>query len=169
MHESIVDLNLNMWTIIFTLFNAVVLYLILKRLVFSSVMNFIEQRKSSIRNEIASADNLKVEASTLKEEYEKKLANIEDEKKAIIDETRKMSGYLYEKSKKEAEKEKGRILKSAETERSLLYKKAMEDLKKETTLLSIDIAEEILKKKIDSSTDKQILDSIMNELSDVKV
>ncbi|HYE09512.1 MAG TPA: F0F1 ATP synthase subunit B [Patescibacteria group bacterium] len=169
MHESIVDLNLNMWTIFFTLFNAMVLYIILRRLLFLPVMNFIDQRKSTIMNEIAIADNLKSEAHALRDEYNNRLADIDGEKKVIIDEARKMSGYIYEKGKKEAEKEKERILKSAETERKHLYEKAREDLKKETAIISIDIAEEILKKKIDSSANRQILDSIIDELSNVKV
>ena len=169
MHESIVDLNLNMWTIFFTLFNAMVLYLILRRLLFVPVMNFIDQRKSSIRDEIATADNIKNEAQTLREEYAKRLAGIEDEKKAIMDEARKMSSFIHEKSRKEAEKEKERILKSAETERRHLYDKAKDDLRKETALLSIDIAEEILKKKIDTNSNKQILENIIDELSNVKV
>ena len=169
MHESLVDLNLNMWTIFFTLFNAVVLYLILRKLLFIPVMSFIEKRKNAIQNELAAADKLKSEARALKEEYGNRLANIEDEKRAIIDEARRMGGYIYDKNKKEAEKEKERILKSAEAEKVHIYEKAREDLKKEAVLLSIDIAEEILRKKIDRNTDNQILDSIINELSDVKV
>jgi F-type H+-transporting ATPase subunit b len=158
-----------MWTIIFTLFNAVVLYLALGKLLFKPVMGIIEQRRSNIQNDLATADNLKIEAGAIKEEYGKKLANIDDEKKTIIDEARKMSNYIYDKSKKEAEKEKEKILKSAETERNHLYEKTKEDLKKETALISIDIAEEILKKKIDLDTNKQMLDSIIDELSNVKV
>lgn len=169
MHESIVDLNLNLWTIFFTLFNAMVLYLILRRLLFTTVMNFIEQRKSTIQNELATADGMKNEAHALRDEYASRLANIENEKKAIIDEARKMSSFINEKSRKEAEKEKERILKSAETERKHLYEKAKDDLKKETALLSVDIAEEILRKKIDVNANKQILDSIIDELSNVKV
>lgn len=169
MQESMVDLNLNLWTIFFTLFNAVVLFLILRRLLFNPVMGIIEQRKSFIQHEISDADSLKKEADAIKEEYVLRLANIDDEKKAIIDEARRMSSFIYEKSKKETEKEKERILKSAEIEKSHLYEKAREDLKKETVLLSIDIAEEILRKKIDRNTSKQILDSIISELSDVKV
>lgn len=169
MSESIVDLNLNLWTIVFTLFNAVVLYLILGRLLFKPVMAIIEQRRSTIQNDLVTADSLKVEAGALKEEYGKKLANIDDEKKTIIDEARKMSNYIYDKSKKEAENEKDRILKSAEIERHHLYEKTKEDLKKETALISIDIAEEILKKKIDMDSNKQMLDSIIDELSNVKV
>lgn len=169
MEESIVDLNLNLWTILFTLFNAVVLFLILRKLLFAPVMSFIEQRRSNIQNEIASADNLKTEANALKEEYDKRLTGIDDEKKTIIDEARKMSSYIYEKSKKEAEKEKERIIKNAETEKNHLYEKAKEDLRKETAILSIDIAEEILKKNIDKDANKQILDSLIDELSNVKV
>jgi len=169
MHESIVDLNLNLWTIFFTLFNAVVLYLILKRLLFVPVMNFIDQRKSAIQNEIATADGLRNEAHALRDEYANRLAGIEDEKKSIIDEARKMSSFIQEKGRKEAEKEKERILKSAETERKHLYEKAKDDLKKETAMLSVDIAEEILRKNIDINANKQILDSVIDELSNVKV
>lgn len=169
MQESMVDLNLNLWTIFFTLFNALVLFLILKKLLFVPVMGFIEQRKSIIAEEIQNADNLKAEANALKEEYDKRLVGIEDEKKVIIDEARKMGSYIHEKSRKEAEREKERILKSAETERDHLYEKAKEDLKKETALISIGIAEEILKKKIDMKDNEQILESILHDLSDIKV
>ena len=169
MQESMVDLNLNLWTIGFTLFNALVLYLILKKLLFAPVMDYIEQRRLSIQNEIEAADNMKAEADALKEEYNKRLVGIEEEKKAIIDEARRMSSYIHEKGRKEAEKEKERILKSAETERGHLYEKARQDLRKETALISIDIAEEILKKKIDQKDNEQILESILSELSDIKV
>ena len=169
MHEIVVDLNLNLWTILFTLFNAVVLFLILKKFLFVPVMNFIEQRKGSIQNEIESADNMKFEANALKDEYDKRLVGVEEEKKAIIDEARRMSSYIQEKSRKEAETEKERILKSAETERHHMYEKARQDLRHETALISIDIAEEILKKKIDIKDNEQILDSILKELSDIKV
>jgi F-type H+-transporting ATPase subunit b len=158
-----------MWTIVLTLFNALVLFLILKRLLFTPVISFIEQRRSNIQNEITVADNLRIEANALKEEYDKRLVGIDDEKKAIIDEARRMSGYIHEKSRKDAEKEKERILKSAETERGHMYEKAKEDLKKETALLSIGIAEEILKKKIDCKDNEQILDDILTELSGLKV
>jgi F-type H+-transporting ATPase subunit b len=164
-----VDLNLNLWTIGFTLFNALVLYLILKKLLFAPVMDYIEQRRLIIQNEIEAADNMRAEADALKEEYNKRLVGIEEEKKAIIDEARRMSSYIHEKSRKEAEKEKERILKSAETERGHLYEKARQDLRKETALISIDIAEEILKKKIDQKDNEQILESILSELSDIKV
>lgn len=169
MNESIVDLNLNLWTIGFTIFNAIVLFLILRKLLFTPVMNFIESRKSFIQSEIENADNLKHEAAVLRDEYDNRLAGIEDEKKKIIEEARKMSSYMQEKSRKDAELEKDRILKSAETERSHLYEKAKEDLRKETAILSVDIAEEILKKKIDKKDNEQILEDILGELSDIKV
>jgi len=164
-----VDLNLNLWTIFFTLFNAVVLFLVLKKLLFVPVMDFIEQRRSSIEKEIEAADNLKAEATALKEEYDRRLGGIDEEKKAVMDEARRMSSYIHEKSRKEAEKEKDRMLRSAETERNHLYEKVKEDLKKETALISISIAEEILKKKIDEKDNDQILESVLNELSDIKV
>lgn len=169
MNESIVDLNLNLWTIVFTLFNAMMLYLILKKLLFAPVMDFIEQRRLGIQNEIEAADNMKSEADALRKEYDNKLVGIEEEKKAIIDEARRMSGYIHEKSRKDAEKEKERILKSAEIERNHMYEKARQDMRKETALISIDIAEEILKKKIGPKDNEQILEGILNELSDIKV
>lgn len=169
MQESMVDLNLNLWTIGFTIFNAIVLFLIMRKLLFAPVMSFIESRKKFIQSEIENADNLKHEAAVLKDEYDNRLAGIEDEKRKIIEEARKMSSYMHEKSRKEAEGEKERILRSAETEREHLYEKAKEDLKRETALISIGIAEEILKKKIDKNDNERILEGILDELSDVKV
>lgn len=169
MNESIVDLNVNLWTIGFTIFNAIVLFLIMRKLLFTPVMNFIESRKNFIQGEIENADHLKHEAAALRDEYDNRLAGIEDEKRKIIEEARKMSSYMQEKTRKDAELEKERILKSAEIERSHLYEKAKQDLRKETAILSVDIAEEILRKKIDNKDNEQILEDILGELSDIKV
>lgn len=169
MHGNVVDLNLNMWTIIFTLFNALTLFIFLRFLLFKPVMKFIEDRKAAIRNEFETADQVKNEAFSLKEQYEHKLAGINGEKKAIIDEAREMSGFIMEKGKLEAEQEKTRILKNAETEKKLMYEKAKEQLKKETVLLSVGIAEEILKKEIDKNTHELLINKTIDELSEVKV
>ncbi len=169
MHGNVVDLNLNMWTIVFTLFNALVLFIIMRFLLFKPVMKFIEDRKAAIRKEFDTADQVKHEAVSLKEQYENRLAGIQDEKKAIIEEAREISSFILEKGKQEAEYEKTRILRNAEKERKLMYEKTKEQLKTETVLLSVGIAEEIMKKEIDGNTHEKLINRMIEELSEVKV
>lgn len=169
MEESLVDLNFRLWTIGFTLFNALVLFWIMRKLLFKPVADFIENRKATIRKQVDEADALKKQAGDLKSNYESRLANIHEEKIAIINDAHKRGDELYQKMKEDADKERERILKSAENEKNLMAAKAREELRNEAVNLSVNIAEALIKKEINTDTNKQIIDSIVKDLSAMKV
>ena len=169
MQEITVDLNIRLWTIGFTLFNAVILFLIMRKFLFKPVNSFIENRKASIKSEIENAANIKGQALEFKAEFESKMANINNERAVIINDARKRGDEIYHKFKTDGEKERERILKNAETETDLMVEKAKEELRKETVTLSIDIAQQLIKKELDTDTNRKMVDSIINDLSAMQV
>ncbi len=168
MHEGI-EIIPKFWTIIFTLINTYVLYLVLKKFLFKSVHDMIENRKQSIKNEFAKADQLKAQGQELIGQYEGKLRMINEEKAEIIHGARKRGEEISAMLKDEGEKERERILKAAEAEKKLMFDQAREVLRKETVDLSIDIAEQLIKKEMDQQTSRKMVDSIIKDLSGLKM
>lgn len=169
MEGNIVDLNIKLWTILFVWFNCVVLFLVMRWLLFKPVKAFMDGRKNTIQKEFESAENAKKTAYEFKTQYEGKMAGINEEKKKIIDEARKMGNFIYEQSREEAEKEKTRIITNAEKEKVIIFEKAKEQLKRETAELSVAIAQEILKREINAENHKTLVNEIIDELPKVKV
>lgn len=169
MEGNIVDLNIKLWTILFVWFNCVVLFLVMRWLLFKPVKAFMDGRKNTIQKEFESAENAKKTAHEFKTQYEGKMAGINEEKKKIIDEARKMGNFIYEQSREEAEKEKTRIITNAEKEKVIIFEKAKEQLKRETAELSVAIAQEILKREINAENHKTLVNEIIDELPKVKV
>ena len=170
MSEGIsVDIIPHFWTVIFTLFNALVLFLILRHFLFKSVHTMIENRKQSIKSEFEKADSMRLAGQVLIDQYDEKLKMIQEEKTEIIQGARKRGDEILAKLKDEGEKERERILKAAETEKNLMFDKAKEQLRIETVDLSIGIAEQIMKKELDQQTSRKMVDSIINDLSGLKM
>ena len=170
MHSEIsVDIIPHFWTVIFTLFNTFVLFMILRKFLFKSVHDMMENRKQAIKNEFDKAESLKMEGHGLINQYEEKLKAIYEEKADIIHGARKRGEEIAEGLKDDGEKERERILQSAENEKNLIFDKAREQLRKETVDLSIDIAQQIIKKELDQQTSRKMVDSIIKDLSGLKM
>ena len=170
MSEGIsVDIIPQFWTVILTLFNTLVLFLILRHFLFNAVHNMIENRRQSIKSEFEKAETLQLAGQELINQYDGKLKTINEEKSEIIQGARKRGDEILAKLKEEGEKERERILKAAESEKNLMFDKAKEQLRLETVDLSIGIAEQIIKRELDQQTSRKMVDSIIKDLSGLKM
>lgn len=168
MNGEIVNLNVKLLTIALTLLNTVVLFWIMKKLLFKPVNDFMTNRKERILADIQNAKNLSIEADSRLEEYTNKLSSIKEEKNKIISEGRIKGEALFNRIKEEAEKEKLRLMQNAENEKNLMMKNAREELKKEVAVLSMNIAEQIVKKEIDEALHKKLIDEAIEDISSIK-
>ena len=67
-------LSIDFFTALFTLGNTIVLFLVLKKLLFKPIMKMIQERQKEIDDMYADADQAKLEANNLRSEYEQKLS-----------------------------------------------------------------------------------------------
>ncbi|MDP9751701.1 F0F1 ATP synthase subunit B [Thermoanaerobacter pentosaceus] len=152
----------NIWTFIFTIINILVLYYILKRLLFKPVTQFLEDRENKIKSSLEEAEKEKQEAYNLKAKYEEILQNADNEKKAIIERAQKFAEERANKIIDDANKEAKAIIERAKEEASLEKVKAMHDLREELSQLVIDAASRVLEKKIPIN-DEDIIEEVIEE------
>ena len=58
------------WELLFQIINTVILFLVLKKLLFKPVLNIIEKRENMIQDDLATGAKAKNEGIALKKEYE---------------------------------------------------------------------------------------------------
>ena len=105
----------------FQLANAVVIFLILKHLLFKPVMAVIKAREEDIAMDIQEGKKIKAEGEAFKKEYEEKVGKAEEEGRNIINsavEAAKEKSYMIkDDAKKDAEMIKERAKREIEEER----------------------------------------------------
>ena len=81
-------MELNWSTFLLEIFNFLVLVWILKRFLYQPVLNVITRRRATIENQLAEAKQLHADSDALKEQYEHRLADWEQERQKAMDKLR---------------------------------------------------------------------------------
>ncbi len=161
-------MEINLFTIFATLVNFVILFLFLKHYLFDKVNNIIDDRNSEVIDAVHNAENKVLEAETLKESYEKQIANIEDKGREIVKEAKLKADQQAEDILREAENRTAMLLRQTENEIERLKKKSLEEMKQEIGALAIFAAEKILEKELDHQEHQAVIGKIIDEAGNSK-
>ena len=163
MKAGLVELS---WTLVFQIINTIVLFLILKRLLFKPVTQFMESRKNAITDSLNEAEQKNKEADNVKLDYETKLNNAQEEARQIIREATKRAEERSSEIIKEAEAQYAKILDRAELEIQREQKKAMNVLKDQMATLAIMAAGKMIKKKMDDEDHNLLIKEFIDEVGE---
>lgn len=161
-------MEFNLFTIIATLVNFLILLFVLKRMLFDKVNKIIDDRNSEVISNITAAENKVVEADQLRESYEKQIANLENEGREIIRTAKLKADAQAKDIVQEAEEKTAALLRKTEAEVERLKKKALEDMKEEMGALAIFAAEKILEKQLDHQEQQAVIGRIIDEAGNAR-
>ncbi|MDO4621597.1 MAG: ATP synthase F0 subunit B [Eubacteriales bacterium] len=82
-------LSINVWNILFTVINVLILFFLIKKFLFKPVHNILEQREKEIADKYAESDRIRSEADAMKAEYQAVMDGLEEDRKQGIAEARK--------------------------------------------------------------------------------
>lgn len=132
------------WNLLFTVFNLLIWYALVRRFLFKPVNDIISKREESIKSRYAEAQKLQEEAQEEKDKCVKFQAEITEEKTRaimaaqedarteydrILSDAKNQADQIVEASKKEAQLEKEKIIGKAEQEiRSLIMDAAVRSM-----------------------------------------
>ena len=96
-------LDFQVSTIVFTVINLLVLYFILRKLLFGRVNAVLEQRAARVKETIDSAEASKSQAEELRAEYEDKLTDARQEAAKLVADAQNRAQRAYEAKMADAE------------------------------------------------------------------
>lgn len=124
------------------------LIFILKKFAWKPILDTLNERESSIKDSLESAQKAKDELSKIKSDNEKILKDARKERDLIISDAKKTGREIVEDAKNIAKLESEKIIESARE--SIIKEKdsILKDLKFQVVDLSVEIASKILKKEL---------------------
>ncbi len=157
-------LNIDIWDILWTVINLLILFALLKKFLFKPVIRVMEKRESMINEDIEKAKNAKEEAEAVKQKYETELAGISAEADKITEEAvaraQIRSGKIISEAKADADKMIAQARETAQRERT----EAIESAKEEIADLAVMAAARIMEKNIDEQSNlvyaRELLDEV---------
>ena len=124
----------------------------------------LENRQNAIKADLEAAQAEKAEAASLKEDYASRLSGARDEATRIVEDARQSGeatrADIVDRAESEAEEIKTRAQAELESERE----SAMTSMRREVAGLSIDVAEKLVGRNLDQSTQQGLVDQFIDEL-----
>lgn len=161
-------ISINLWQILVSLMNLVILTLIIKKFLYNPVRKMLDTRQNTIDNAYADADKAKQQALLDKQSYEEKLSNARSEadnviKSAVISAKERESEILA-KAKNEADG----IVRQAREDALLEMKKAHSTIKDEIVDVSALLTEKLLNREIKAEDHRDLIDSFIEEIGEAQ-
>lgn len=141
------------WTTLFFL----VLLLILRRFAWPAILSAVHARNDSIRKALESAEKAREEMTKLQASNEKILAEAKAERDAMMKDARDVKDKIISEAKEKASEEASKLLRNAREAIQNEKASAITEMKEQMALLSVDIAEKILKQKLSGDKEQKAL------------
>ncbi|TQQ83984.1 ATP synthase F0 subunit B [Peptacetobacter hominis] len=154
------------WEYFFQIVNTIVIFLILKYLLFKPVLKIIKEREEDIANEIREGERMKAEGAAYKAEYEEKIGGAEEEGRKIIEtavaRAKEKSDMIIDDAKKDAELISQRAMREIEEEKI----RSMNEMKGEMSNLVILAASKVLEDEIDEEKHRELIKDFIDRTGD---
>jgi F-type H+-transporting ATPase subunit b len=148
------------WSTVFFL----VLLFILGKFAWPAILSAVKARNESIRNALDAAERAKKEMAKLQSDNEKILAEARAERDALMKEAKEIREKLISEAKEKAAEEAKKLVRNARESIQREKVAAMNEMKEQMASISVDIAEKILRIKLeDNKVQKDLVQKLINE------
>ena len=133
---------------------SVVLF-ILSKFAWKPILKSIRDREDSINNALNAADDARKQMDALKADNQKLLNDARREREIMLKEAGEMKDSIITQARRTADEEARRIVANANDAIEKAKLNAMNELKTQVAELSVDIAEKILRKKMEDRSQQE--------------
>lgn len=150
--------------IVIHILNIIVLFFVLRILLYKPVKKFMQAREDRIKDEKQEIADSRAEIDELKKQYEEKLADTESEAKEIMRDAAEKAQTQSADIIKEAEEKAKNILTDADIKAEDAKNKAAQSIKQDVVSVAAEMAAKILSREINEKDNADIADRFFSEL-----
>ncbi len=156
--------------LVYQIVNFIILIGVLGYLFNKFLRPFMKKRSDDIKNAFANIEKQKLDVDNLKKACHDELDAIKKTYKAEIDKAVAEGNNIKEAIKVEALKESDQLMDKARREIDQEKQKALSEVRREVATLSMLATKHLLKKEIDETTDRKLVESFVDDLgkTDIK-
>jgi len=155
-------------TIIFAIINFAILVVGLKVFLYKPVCNMLDSRREEVINNLNSAEEAKLEAQKLKDEYAAQIQNARAEAQDIINQAAKIGEQTKADIVTEAREEASRLTAKAQAEIAREKTEALNEIRNEIADLAVLAASKVVGKTIDVADHQNMVNNFVKEVGEAK-
>jgi F-type H+-transporting ATPase subunit b len=140
------------------------LFFLLWKFGFPVITSMVEKRNSTIEKSLKDAHEIEARMGQMVEEHARMLEEARKEQAQILRDATDTRNMILAQAKDDAREEAAKILAEARTEIEAEKEAALRDVRKEVAVLSVSIAEKILRKELaDDGAQREYIDRMVEE------
>ena len=128
----------------------------------------LENRQAAIRSDLEAAEAAKVEAESLRTDYQAQVAAARDEANRIVEESRQAGESVKADITARAEEEAEAIKARAQDELGAERDRASAAIRREVVTLSLDVAEKVVGHSLDRDAQQSLVERFVDDLGGAK-
>ena len=154
------SLGLMVWTLL----SFGVALLLLRKLAFPQLADFLDRRRKMIADEIEASEKAKEESEKILAEYRARLAEAREQAEDIVARARKAGDATQEQAKADAKEYREQLLETTRKDIETETRRALDDIRKEVASLTIAATEKVTRKTLDSDDQRRLIEEALAEV-----
>jgi len=131
-----------------------------------AITGMINERNEYINQSVKTAQEINERMAAWEIESKRLLSEAQNKQLEIIQESEKIKQSIINEAKEKAQLEAEQILADAKNTIAKEKEEAMKDIKKQVSILSVDIAEKILRKELETTAErKELMNKLLDEVT----
>jgi F-type H+-transporting ATPase subunit b len=132
-----------------------VVFLLLKKFAWNTILSSLREREQGIADSLASAEKVKSEMALLKNENEQLMAKAMEERAQLLKDARETRDRIVNEAKELAKAEANKIILDANASIHQQKMAAITDLKNQVGNLVVEVSEKILRRELANRTEQE--------------
>ena len=164
--QSLDIISVNVWQILISLCNLLIMFLILKRFLFKPVKKMIAERQAAIDGQYDAAALDKERAAADRAEWEQKMIDAKQQAEEVVKTATAAAERRGDQIIAQAQEKADRIVRQAEAQAELERRKAQDAVKQEIVDVSALLAEKMLQREIKTADHRTLIDSFIDGIEE---
>ena len=159
-------ISVNIWNILISLLNLLILFLILKKFLFKPVRKALAERQNQVDSMYGEASKSRTEADAMKRQYEEKMAAARDEADSLVRTATRNAQQRSDAMLAETTSHLSYMKQKAEEDIAQEKKQMLRDVQGEISQMAVEIASKIVGREINTEDHKQLVDDFIRNVGD---
>ena len=164
--QSLDVISINLWQILISLCNLLLLFLVLKKFLYQPVRRVMAERQAALDRQYAEAAEAQQKAENDRLAWEAKMQDARSEADHLLKAASERAGRREEQIVSEAKEKAEQIVKNAEDQAALEHKKSRAGIRKEIVEVSAVLTEKLVGHEIHPEDHRAIIDSVISEIGE---
>ena len=159
-------ISINLWQILISLCNLLILFLILKKFLYKPVRRVMQERQSALQRQYSDANEARRMAEANQKAWEEKMLGAKAQADDLLKKASERAEHRCDQMISEAREKADDIVQEAKDQAVIEHKKAQAEIKKEIVDVSAVLMEKMLGREINTEDHHAIINTVISEIGE---